>query len=91
MTLDIKDRVWGGFLGGAIGDALGEPGESLPREERLQRWGPLAFGDLSIPMASTEDQSTVAVFEAEGQMAATQRGEGFAQAACLVGIHEPPA
>ena len=40
MTIDIADRIWGGFLGGAIGDALGEPVEFLSKEERHQRWGP---------------------------------------------------
>jgi len=40
MVLDGAQRIRAGFLGGAIGDALGEPVEFLSKTQRLERWGP---------------------------------------------------
>lgn len=34
-----EDRILAGFMGGALGDALGEPVEFLSAENRLNRWG----------------------------------------------------
>ena len=37
--MNIKDRIYGGLLGGAIGDALGHSVESLPETEIFRRYG----------------------------------------------------
>ncbi|MDA8153202.1 MAG: ADP-ribosylglycohydrolase family protein [Acidithiobacillus sp.] len=67
MTIDIADRIWGGFLGGAIGDALGEPLEFLSKEERLQRWGPSGVQNFVYPdgMGRFTDDTQMTLFTAE--------------------------
>ncbi len=67
MTIDIAERIWGGFLGGAIGDALGEPIEFLSKEERLQRWGPAGVRGFVHPdgMGRFTDDTQMTLFTAE--------------------------
>ena len=77
MTSDIAERIWGGFLGGAIGDALGEPVEFLPKEERLQRWGPAGVQGFVHPdgMGRFTDDTQMALFTAEALILHAKTGE----------------
>ncbi|MBU2772509.1 ADP-ribosylglycohydrolase family protein [Acidithiobacillus ferrooxidans] len=85
MTVDIVDRIWGGFLGGAVGDALGEPVEFLPREERLQRWGTAGVQEFVHPdgMGRFTDDTQMALFTAEALILHAQTGEPL-----LVALHK---
>ena len=85
MTLDITDRVWGGFLGGAIGDALGEPVEFLSKEERLQRWGPTGVQGFVHPddMGRFTDDTQMTLFTAEALILHAKTGEPL-----LIALHK---
>ncbi|MBU2833903.1 ADP-ribosylglycohydrolase family protein [Acidithiobacillus ferriphilus] len=77
MTSDIADRIWGGFLGGAIGDALGEPVEFLSKEERLQRWRPSGVQGFvhSDGMGRFTDDTQMTLFTAEALILHSKTGE----------------
>ena len=77
MTIDIADRIWGGFLGGAIGDALGEPVEFLSKDERLQRWGPAGVQGFVHPhgMGRFTDDTQMTLFTAEALILHAKTGE----------------
>ncbi len=85
MTIDITDRIWGGFLGGAIGDALGEPVEFLSREERLQRWGPAGVQGFVHPdgMGRFTDDTQMTLFTAEALILHARTGEPL-----LIALHK---
>ena len=85
MTLDITDRIWGGFLGGAIGDALGEPVEFLSKEERLQRWGPTGVQGFVHPdgMGRFTDDTQMTLFTAEALILHAKTGEPL-----LIALHK---
>ena len=85
MTIDIADRIWGGFLGGAIGDALGEPIEFLSREERLQRWGHTGVQGFVHPdgMGRFTDDTQMTLFTAEALIRHAQNGEPL-----LIALHK---
>ena len=77
MTIDITERIWGGFLGGAIGDAMGEPIEFLSKEERLQRWGPAGVQGFVHPdgMGRFTDDTQMTLFTAEALLLHAKTGE----------------
>ena len=77
MTSDIAERIWGGFLGGAIGDALGEPVEFLSKDERLQRWGPAGVQGFVHPhgMGRFTDDTQMTLFTAEALILHAKTGE----------------
>ncbi|MHB1494546.1 MAG: ADP-ribosylglycohydrolase family protein [Acidithiobacillus sp.] len=85
MTIDIAERIWGGFLGGAIGDALGEPVEFLSKEERLQRWGPAGVQGFVHPdgMGRFTDDTQMTLFTAEALILHANTGEPL-----LVALHK---
>ena len=85
MTIDIADRIWGGFLGGAIGDALGEPLEFLSKEERLERWGPAGVQGFVYPdgMGRFTDDTQMTLFTAEALILHAKTGEPL-----LVALHK---
>lgn len=85
MTLDITDRIWGGFLGGVIGDALGEPVEFLSKEERLQRWGPTGVQGFVYPdgMGRFTDDTQMTLFTAEALILHAKTGESL-----LIALHK---
>lgn len=76
-TLDPEDRIMAGFLGGAIGDALGEPVEFLRTEERLQRWGSEGVQDFVHPSRRGRftDDTQMTLFTAEGLILHADSGE----------------
>ncbi|MBF6210958.1 ADP-ribosylglycohydrolase family protein [Nocardia puris] len=80
---DLRDAVLGCLLGGAVGDALGAPIESLDLERIRRRYGPR--GLTSDPAAyegriSDETQLTLFTVEAliKGSQRARERGVGGA-------------
>ncbi|MCR1345458.1 ADP-ribosylglycohydrolase family protein [Acidithiobacillus ferrooxidans] len=85
MTIDITERIWGGFLGGAIGDALGEPVEFLSKEERLQRWGPIGVRGFVHPdgMGRFTDDTQMTLFTAEALILHAKTGEPL-----LIALHK---
>ena len=85
MTIDITKRIWGGFLGGAIGDALGEPVEFLSKEERLQRWGPAGVQGFVHPdgMGRFTDDTQMTLFTAEALILHAKTGEPL-----LIALHK---
>lgn len=76
-TLDPDDRIMAGFLGGVLGDALGEPVEFLSVEERLQRWGKEGVQDFIHPgqRGRFTDDTQMTLFTAEGLMLHVESGE----------------
>ena len=79
MTIDMADHIWGGFLGGAIGDALGEPVEFLSKEKRLQRWGPAGVQGFvhSDGMGRFTDDTQMTLFTAEALILHAKTGESL--------------
>jgi ADP-ribosylglycohydrolase len=77
----------GCLVGGAIGDALGEPVEFLDLEEIQTRFGPNGIQDLqrsSSGKAEITDDTQMTLFTAEGILRAETRG-------VLKGICHPPS
>ncbi len=74
---NLEDRIVAGFLGGVLGDALGEPLEFLPPEERLRRWGPLGVQEFvhSGQRGHFTDDTQMTLFTAEGLMVHASGGE----------------
>ncbi|OFC34122.1 ADP-ribosylglycohydrolase family protein [Acidithiobacillus caldus] len=77
MSQDTIDRIWGGFLGGAVGDALGEPIEFLSQQERLERWGPSGVREFVHPdgLGRFTDDTQMTLFTAEALILQARSGE----------------
>ena len=77
MSQDTIDRIWGGFLGGAVGDALGEPIEFLSQQERFERWGPAGVREFVHPdgLGRFTDDTQMTLFTAEALILQARTGE----------------
>ena len=80
-AVDVRRRLRGSLLGGAVGDALGAPIEFLQWPEIRARYGPRglehfepAYGHPPIPGAITDD-TQMTLFTVEGLIRAEVRGE----------------
>ena len=72
-----KNHFRGCLLGGAIGDALGQPVEFLTVEEIKKRYGDAGITDLQIGSsgkAEITDDTQMTIFTAEGLLRAHTRG-----------------
>jgi ADP-ribosylglycohydrolase len=77
----------GCLLGGAIGDALGQPVEFLDLEEIQKQFGPKGIQDLQLSStgnAKITDDTQMTLFTAEGVLRAETRS-------VLKGICHPPS
>ncbi len=75
--MDLRERLRGSLLAGAVGDALGAPLEFLSGAEIRRRWGPLGpdgYVAGSWPAGSITDDTQMTLFTAEGMIRARARG-----------------
>lgn len=74
--IDRIDRIIGGFRGGAVGDALGEPVEFLSAQERKERWGDRGVeGYVHDGWGHFTDDTQMTLFTAEALIVQAQTGE----------------
>lgn len=64
--VDLRNRVWGCFIGGAVGDALGYPIEFMGEDEIDSRFGPYGIATLEQAAALSGEQH--AIFSDDTQM-----------------------
>lgn len=82
-TGDLRDRVRGCLLGGALGDALGAPVEFLSLGEIRRRYGENGIGEFDTAYGrrgAITDDTQMTLFTAEGLLRAHNRylGKGIA-------------
>jgi ADP-ribosylglycohydrolase len=73
---DVRSRIRGCLLGGAVGDALGAPVEFMSLDRIRGRFGPdgpSAFEDGSFPAGSITDDTQMTLFTAEGLIRSVNR------------------
>lgn len=72
-----EDRIWAGFMGGALGDALGEPVEFLSAEARRDRWGAQGVAEFAHPgqRGHFTDDTQMTLFTAEALILHASTGE----------------
>lgn len=51
-TMNIKNKIYGGMLGGAIGDALGYPVEFFSETEIFRRYGSSGITSYDLDFSS---------------------------------------
>jgi ADP-ribosylglycohydrolase len=77
MSTGLKNRVRGCLLGGAVGDALGAPVESMDLAAIRRRFGPRGLTDYAPAYGrrgAITDDTQMTLFTAEGLMRAFVRG-----------------
>jgi ADP-ribosylglycohydrolase len=81
-----RSQYVGCLLGGAVGDALGAPVESLSLAEIRRRLGPAGVTGLPAPLARITDDTQMTLFTAEGLLRAHNqwREQGSAKRADLL-------
>ena len=81
--MDLRQRISGCLLAGAVGDALGAPAEFLGWDEIRSRLGPAGVTGPSRPARFTDD-TQMTLFTVEGLIRAWVRGRSK-------GICHPPS
>ncbi len=75
---DLRRRVRGCLIGGAVGDALGYPVEFMSWAQIQKQYGPAGVRDLAIDMhlgvAPISDDTQMTLFTAEGMLRGINRG-----------------
>jgi ADP-ribosylglycohydrolase/protein-tyrosine phosphatase len=77
QPLDLRSRMRGCLLGGAIGDALGAPVEFMQWSEIKSRFGPEGITDFSPAygrIGAITDDTQMTIFTAEGLLRAAVQG-----------------
>lgn len=77
QQLDLRSRIRGCLLGGAIGDALGAPVEFMRHAEIKSRFGPEGITDFAQAygrIGAITDDTQMTLFTAEGILRAHVRG-----------------
>lgn len=88
-TPTLEDRIIGCFLGGAVGDALGEPVEYLSASEREARWGPQGVRTyVHEGWGRFTDDTQMALFTAEALILHAQNPHTTQAAPLLVSLHK---
>ena len=84
---DLRARIRACLLGGAVGDALGAPGEFMRLSQIRARFGPEGIRDFAPAygrIGAITDDTQLTLFTAEGLLVAWRRG-------AQRGICDPPS
>ncbi len=83
----LSRRIRGCLLGGAVGDALGEPIEFMSLDRIRESFGPDGITDYAGPVGHISDDTQMTLFTAEGMIRAELRAieKGICHAPSVVG------